>query len=361
MTARPAFPIRWRDRLLPPRPPADTAEFTGAPARRPQRLEATYPDPVSARPSRLTVWHYPARSRARRTLVLVHGFRGDHHGLALIADVLSQRCDDVELYLPDLPGFGASTAFSDAEHSVEHYVSALDAALSGLLRAEGRHGERPWLLGHSFGSVVAAAWAARAPVTWAGLALVNPISEPALSPGSTVFERIAARAAQGYYETAARLPQRWGNSLLGHPGVVWATGAFMSHTQDRRILAYTHDQHQRYFSDFASRAMLVEAYRASVTATVLDSAAGLNVPVLLIAGAEDPLGSPESQALLAARIGEVSPAVRSVMLAGVGHLIHYERPVEVAELLRSFLEAERSEDVEGIDPQPQRSLGSTRG
>ncbi|MGO1182070.1 MAG: alpha/beta fold hydrolase [Micrococcaceae bacterium] len=342
--------IRWRDRWRPPRPPADTAEITGAPARQPERLEVSFPDPVTARDSRLTVWRYPARTRPRRTLVLVHGFRGDHHGLALIADVLCALCDDVELVLPDLPGFGDSPAFPDAEHGVEHYVTALNTVLPTLVRAAGSASGRPWLLGHSFGSVVAAAWAARAPGTWAGLALVNPISEPALSPGSSLAEQLAARAAQGYYETAARLPQRWGRALLSHPAVVWATGAFMSRTDDRRILAYTHDQHQRYFSNFASRSMLVEAYRASVTGTVLDSAAGLHLPVLLIAGDKDPLGSPESQRLLSARIDEASPEVRSVMLDGVGHLIHYERPVQVAELLRDFVGAGRSEDVERVDP-----------
>lgn len=298
-------------------------------------------------------------------MVLVHGFRGDHHGLALVADVLSERDDDVELLLPDLPGFGASPAFPDAEHSVRHYVDALETVVADVLAPRRRAIGAPWLLGHSFGSVVASAWAARSPETWAGLALINPISEPALSPGSTLTQRMAARLAQGYYEVAAALPQRWGHALLAHRGVVWATGAFMSRTSDRRILAYTHDQHQRYFSAFASRAMLVEAYRASITGTVLDAAPGLRLPVLLIAGDKDPLGSPESQRLLAARIAEAPSRVQLEMLEGVGHLIHYECPVEVVTLLGLWMQtlksSEESEDIDGVDPQAHRPVRAPRG
>lgn len=369
MSVPDAPPIRWRDRIFPPAPPADTAEITGAPAQEPERLDVNYPDPVSARTSRYTVWRYPARlaagETARRTMVWVHGFRGDHHGLALIADVLSACDDDVEVLVPDLPGFGDSAAFPDAEHSVHHYVDALDSGLGELLAPRRRDTARPWLLGHSFGSVVASRWAARSPESWAGLALVNPISEPALSPGSTLTERWAARLAQGYYEAAAALPQRLGRGLLAHPGVVWATGTFMSRTADRRILAYTHDQHQRYFSNFASRAMLVEAYRSSVTGTVLDAASELRLPVLLIAGDQDPLGTPESQQLLAARIAEASMSVRLEMLHGVGHLIHYERPVEVVRLLRSWMQQQTaipkvgSKDVDGVDPQSHGAVGAT--
>ena len=136
-------------------------------------------------------------------------------------------------------------------------------------------------------------------------------------------------------ELSARLPERVGRTLLGAPPVVWATTVLMSRTRDRGVLAYTHDQHRRYFSRFASRRMLSEAYRASTTSTAFDAAPGLALPVTLVAGAQDPLGSVAAQEALARAIRAAGGTADLHVLEGVGHLLHYERPVECAELIRA--------------------------
>ncbi|MCY1158596.1 MAG: alpha/beta hydrolase, partial [Citricoccus sp.] len=297
----------------------------------------------------LAVWHYaverhPAAEGPTAPMVMLHGFRGDHHGLALLADCLP----DMELYLPELPGFGHSPAFPDAEHTVAHYATAVGNAVHalGLVRvpAAGRRAsvpeataDRPVLLGHSFGSVVASHLAAEQPSRWSELILVNPICEPALSADGSPSERALARLALGYYAASAALPEALGMALLSSPMVVWFTGTVMAKTQDRHTLAYLHDQHQSYFSAFDHRRVLVESYRASIRGTVLDVADRLELPVLLVAGAQDELGSVVGQERLARRIGEVSARVSLEMLDGVGHLIHYERAPETAGLIRDFL------------------------
>lgn len=343
--SRPAapLPIRLRDRILVPHAPRDTSLITGHPARTPERLMVQVPDPVSGEPTPLAVWHYTPESAADHLapsapLVMVHGFRGDHHGLALIADCLPE----LELYLPELPGFGHSPAFPQAEHSVENYAAVVGKAMTqlGVIPDDGthRHGaSRPTLVGHSFGSMVASHLAAQSPSRWEGLALLNPICEPALSADGSVFERVVARVAQGYYEVSAAVPERLGMALLGSPVVVWITGTVMTKTQDRRTLAYLHDQHHQYFSAFDTRQVLVESYRASTSGTVLDVADQLELPVLLVAGAQDELGSVAGQEHLAERVGEVSPSVRLEMLNGVGHLVHYERAPQTARLLQEFV------------------------
>ena len=48
------------------------------------------------------------------TLVAVHGFRGDPHGLEPVVAFL----DGIRVIAPDLPGFGEAEAFVDREHSV---------------------------------------------------------------------------------------------------------------------------------------------------------------------------------------------------------------------------------------------------
>ncbi|NUL45007.1 alpha/beta hydrolase [Cellulosimicrobium funkei] len=369
-TARP-LPIRLRDRVMVPPAPRDTSLITGFSARTPGRIMVEVPDPVSGRPTPLAVWHYAVESPAsnapaagpgrpvrsgghgehggdggdQRPIVAVHGFRGDHHGLALLADCLP----GVEIFVPELPGFGQSPAFPDAPHTVAHYVMALGSAVEALGLVSGSVAgrraaapladlPRPTLLGHSFGSVIASQLATADPDRWDGLVLLNPICEPALTADDSTSKVLLSRIAEGYYEISAALPERLGSALLSSPLVVWITGTVMAKTEDRRTLAYLHDQHQNYFSAYDHRRVLVEAYRASTSGSVLDVAEELRLPVLLVAGADDELGSVRGQKKLARRIGRASPRAQLEILDGVGHLIHYERAPEAASLISAFRE-----------------------
>ncbi|MHA7262133.1 alpha/beta fold hydrolase [Arthrobacter sp. TMN-37] len=250
---------------------------------------------------------------------MVHGFRGDHHGLLRIVEGLPGH----RIIVPDLPGFGASEALAGPHDTaayarfVRHSLEALDLGPSTVL------------LGHSFGSVIAARFAAENPGRTGALILVNPICEPALEGSS----RLASRAAELYYAAAARLPERPGMALLTNPAIVRAMSIFMAKTRDRPLRAYIHDQHARYFSAFAERRVVLEAFRASIAGTVRDSAAALSGPVLLIAADLDDLGSIEGQRRLAAGIR----GARLEILEGTGHLVHYEKPLEAAALISAFL------------------------
>lgn len=322
-------PIRLRDRLRPPAP-GDPSAFTGFAVRRPVPRPLRLTDPVSGAPvSAAAVEWLPEDPRAARTLVFVHGFRGNHHGLALLADCLPAD----RILALDLPGFGGSQAFPEAEHSVAHHAAAVAEAVQQLDVAPDAV-----LLGHSYGSIVAAHLAGEDPRRWSALMLLNPISEPALSADGRLRDRLTAAVAQGYYEAAARLPARLGEAILRARPITWITTVVMSETDDRRILAHSHDQHLRYFSAFATRASLAQAYRASTTGCVPDRADRLALPVLLVAGAEDPMGSAASQQALAEQIAAVSDRVELVTLPGVGHLLHYEKAPECAALIRRFLE-----------------------
>ena len=80
-------------------------------------------------------------------LVLVHGFRGDHHGLEPVVAQLP----GFRIISPDLPGFGESATFQGRPHDIEAYADWL-AAFIGAVGIDGPYA----LLGHSFGSIVAA-------------------------------------------------------------------------------------------------------------------------------------------------------------------------------------------------------------
>lgn len=299
----------------------DRSVLTGHVQRTPQRFGVAVTDPVSGRAFELTVFRYPSVRNAPQ-LLAVHGFRGDHHGLELIIDGLT----DFDVWVPDLPGFGHSPALPDADHTVEHYAH--------ILNQVAQHLNSPALLGHSFGSVIAAAAVAAQPANFPHLMLLNPIAKPALDAVSSI-DRAATLLTDGFYRVCATLPATLGRRLLSNKLIVWATGAFMTKTDDPRVLAYTHDQHQTYFSGFDSPATLLEAYRASITLTVADFAEHLTIPVTMIGGAQDELSSPEDIAALADMIS--SDDVETYVLRNTGHLMHYERSGAVAALLMSRL------------------------
>ena len=159
-SAAPGPPVRLRDLLRPPAAPADPRVLTGHPARTPRRHTLAVPDPVSGIRSSVAVWEYtpvpvaapgspgaPEGDAAAAPLVFVHGFRGDHHGLALLADALPEH----PIHSIELPGFGASEPFPHAEHTVAHHADAVAAVVAALgLPAA------PVLVAHSYGTTVAA-------------------------------------------------------------------------------------------------------------------------------------------------------------------------------------------------------------
>ena len=53
-------------------------------------------------------WQY-GQPTASTTIIMIHGFRGDHHGLE---PIVAELGDDVRVILPDRPGFGASDALA---------------------------------------------------------------------------------------------------------------------------------------------------------------------------------------------------------------------------------------------------------
>lgn len=272
--------------------------------------------------TRAAYWSYePVRvTPETRTILVVHGFRGDHHGLLRVADQLPE----MRLIMPDLPGFGSSAAFTDAEHSVERYGRFIADFMTAL-----DLGPDTVLLGHSFGSIVASHYVAAHPGTVSELILVNPIAAPALEGPKGLMTKLAVL----YYEAAARLPRRLGQCLLRSQLIVRVMSETMAKTRDKQLRRFVHAQHSSYFSAFADRESLLEAFKASVGSNVAEVARSLTLPVLLVAGEKDEIATlPDQQTLLA-----LLPDAHLDVIPGVGHLIHYETPEPAAGFIRRFL------------------------
>ncbi|MFR9730941.1 alpha/beta fold hydrolase [Saccharopolyspora sp. MS10] len=255
-------------------------------------------------------------------IVMVHGLRGTHHGLEPIVRHLPGRTAVV----PDLPGFGDSGPMTGRPHDVAGYAAAIVELIE---RLGGR--ERPVvLLGHSFGSMVAAHVVSLDSELVRRLVLVNPISTPALRGPRVVLSRLTSL----YYALGTALPPRLGRALLANRLVVRGAGQAMLRTRDPRVRRFVHESHQRHFSRFHSPGLLSETYAASVTGTVADHLAALVLPTLVIAGESDEIAPVEGQRELVAGL----PDAELVVIPGVGHLVHYETPAEAAAAIDRFLE-----------------------
>ncbi len=262
-------------------------------------------------------WTY--HPQATGVVVFIHGFRGDHHGLELIARSLPGR----RVIIPDLPAFGESSPLPGS-HDLAGYTEFLAQFLASF-----GFDSPPDLLGHSFGSIICAAYARSHPEGVRRLVLVNPIASPALDGPRGVGSRIAA----GYYRIGADLPARAGDAWLRSRLVVWITSRALTKTRDPSLRAYIDSQHRAYFGSFHDRRSLLEAFRTSISHTAAEHCDRLRLPTLLLAGELDDIAPLPAQRRFAAAL----PDARLVVLEGTGHLIHYERPREAAAAIEQFL------------------------
>lgn len=278
---------------------------------------------LPVRATELRIGGAPARcwtyGTAGRTVVALHGLRGDHHGLEPIVAHLPGR----RVIVPDLPGFGACPPLPGVRHDLDTYA----AWTRELVAAVG--GTGTVLLGHSFGSVVAAA-AVAGGLDVAALVLVNPIAAPALAGPRVAIARLATL----YHRLAAALPERAGTALLRSRAVTRIASGAMVTTRDRALRRWIHDEHARRFNGFADRRVLLEAFAASAGGDVTDIAAAVGVPTLLVAGERDDIAPLAAQRTLAALI----PDARLVVVPGTGHLAHYEAPAAVAAAVAAFVD-----------------------
>lgn len=261
-------------------------------------------------------WEYPAKAKAP-TIVMIHGFRGDHHGLQLIADALPE----FRVVIPDIPVFGSSTSWTDGSVSIDGYGRWLRAFLSATST------EDAIVVGHSFGSLIVAN-------SMRGnrghpVVLINPISQRALSGP----KRITTGIASLWYAVGGLLPERLGVAWLGNPTFVRAMSELLAKSQDPELRAWIHDQHAQFFSLYSDRDSLIGAFTASTTASVADYAPDITAPTLLIVADRDDITPLSAQMA----VQQQFPDAQLHVLQDVGHLVHYERPFETAAAIRQFL------------------------
>ncbi|MGW2400398.1 alpha/beta fold hydrolase [Kitasatospora sp. NPDC001664] len=277
---------------------------------------------------------------AGRLAVLDHGGTGPDvlllHGAtrtALDWEPLRPHLPGLRLAAPDLRGHGRSDG--DGDHGWPALLADLDAVIAAL----GLH--TPWLVGHSLGGMLAVRYAATRPGAVRGIVDLDGFGPgvPSLYPGLTTAEVTERRAEQlalftalpaeplTAEECAARARAR--AALLGtDPGAEEATA----------LRARTADGGAR-----PAPAELPALMAPLDGWDMFAEARALTCPALFVRGAVPP-----SVDHLPPRLAELTTA----LVAGIdrelatlphtadvaaGHLLHLERPVETARLIREFI------------------------
>lgn len=254
---------------------------------------------------------------AETTILAVHGFRGEHHGL----EPVIAHLEGFRVISPDLPGFGETPPLPGRTHDLDAYGDWLRAFAPAV--APGAV-----ILGHSFGSIVASSAVAGGLET-PRLILVNPIGAPALEGPRGILTRLAVF----YYWAGKKLPKPVGDALLRSGIVVRVMSTSMAKTHDAELRRFIHDQHDTYFSRFADRDVLHDAFLASVSHDVREFAPTIAQPTLMVAAVKDDITPIEAERTLV----KLFPDAELVEIPDVGHLIHYETPEPAADAIKRFL------------------------
>ena len=250
----------------------------------------------------------------RPPLVLLHGFTGSSRSWEAHLEPLAQARGAA--LAVDLVGHGRSDAPADP---ARYTFPAVVADLLGLLDRLGVG--RVDLAGYSMGGRVALHLALAAP--WRVRALVLESASPGIEDPD---ERARRRA---HDEALAGLLEREGIEAfvrLWESQPLFATQARLPPAVREALRA------ERLAQRPHGLAGALRGLGAGVQAPLWGALPGLRLPVLVVAGAEDP-----RYRAIARRMGEALPDARAVVVEGAGHNVHLERPEAFRRAVVAFL------------------------
>jgi len=251
-------------------------------------------------------------------LLLVHGFTDTSRSFSLLAPHLVGR----RLIIPDLRGHGASPEGRGCG------IGDFAEDIAGLVRC--LRLERPVVVGHSLGAMIALELAARQPELVGGLVLLAGTLKPDLAPDHPMV--VGVQALRDPISPADPFYAWWHACQPGVPPAFLAAAA-----SEASAMPAT-----RW------RAILDEIRGADLTA----AARALRVATLVIGGGRDPIFDASHQR----RLVEEIPAARFAAAAHCGHNPHWEDPALVAAAISDYLQMRTG---------PRRTVGavaiSTRG
>lgn len=267
------------------------------------------------------VHYWTHHESTKPTCIFIHGFTGSHEGFLYITPHLQ----DFHIIIPDLPGFGQSP-LTLKEYTIDELAKATNDFVSGLNVAE-----PPFLISHSMGGLVAASMLSQNPELFNKKTIF-------ISPVATKVERFDARKIG---ELLGRLQYFIGKSIPGvGPKLVKsrtlsriATKIILT-TNDKDLEKNIHLHHFKNLDFISSINFYYKLHKDINQKGAIDYAPKITKKFtpLIITGSTDNVTPLSGEKKLAKAL-----SAKLVIIPNVGHLMHYERPIEVAGVIDEFL------------------------
>ena len=239
----------------------------------------------------------------KEDVILIHGYRGSPAGLAEIGKVLESAGHRV--FIPSIPPFANSKPLED--YTKDSYADFISAYINK------NQIKNPVLIGHSMGSLIAAATAEKYPEKLSEkLVFLAPISTKPprpiaiLNPLATAFPRSVVDVT---------------------------TTAFNMVPNGLKTAKKTMRLTREASKQFVSKKDVNLAGIFSINHSI--SSFNFNKNALFLAGAKDHLISRKRTEALAKELGQ-----KTAFIPGTGHLLNYEKPKETAKEIIKFLESD---------------------
>jgi pimeloyl-ACP methyl ester carboxylesterase len=244
-------------------------------------------------------------------IILIHGLRGDHHGLLAIAKGLEKH--GYEVLAPDLPGSGDRADITN---------KSLDTYADWLHDYVKKCAKKPYVIGHSMGSIIVSHYLEKYPDdTQKKVVLLSPIFRTKAGQKSSNFLYGLASGALHI------LPKRPRYKFMKSKAVSFCISHFL--TADKSQQKAIDQLHYKYSGRFASADSLLVDMKISMKNQTKTPA---NKQVLYVIGEKDRL----TKAVYAESIAAEQHA-DFVKIEGTGHLLNYERPTDVAKIIAEYL------------------------
>lgn len=232
-------------------------------------------------------------------LLFIHGFRGAPNGL----EALAKEFSDYDVHIPPIPPSGIESL--DA-YDVKHYT----AFISRYIRENDL--KKPVLVGHSMGSIIAAAVANRFPkLINDKLILLAPITKKVIRPIAWLSPLIFI------------VPNRLASSIINRFLFVPKYNEY--------LYKATLEEAAAGAKQYTSRTDLVKAAIFSSNNNV--NIFKLHKKILIVTGEKDRIVPTKSTQKFAKNVN-----AELYFIPGAGHLLNFEEPRKTAKLMRRFLE-----------------------
>ena len=243
-----------------------------------------------------------------KNLVLIHGYRGSPAGLAEIGEVLKKVGFNV--FSPDIPPFGNSKPLkSYTRNSYADYIANYIEENKIL---------KPILIGHSMGSLVAAATAEKYPgLLGDKIIFLAPISTKPPRP-IAILNPLVTTLPRGFVDVTTTAFNMVPNGL----------------ETTKKTMRLTRESSK----NFTSKNDVKLAGIFSIENALPEFK--FNKNTLFLAGEKDHLISRKYTQNLADKLSKKMPT-KTTFIPGTGHLLNYEKPEETAEEIIKFIEAKK--------------------